>query len=82
MTVTENSLAHTLGMQISCGVHPQIQEKGNIRQSEKRFVRTVPRVRHLKGEHGSERACHEGACPHAESIPPKYSVVSRKSSVT
>ena len=55
-----------MGMQIPCGVHPEIQEEGNIQQSRKCTGRTAPRVRRAEGERDSRGACHEGPRPHAD----------------
>ena len=54
-----------MGMQIPCGIYPDIQEEGNIQQSKKRTRRTVSRVRHPEGGRDSRGACREWPCPHA-----------------
>ena len=55
-----------MGMQIPCGIHPEIQEEGNIQQSKKCTGRTVPRVRRAEGERDYRGAGHEEPRPHAD----------------
>src|SRR5215475_8162942 len=64
-TQHRQSKTHKMGMQISCGIHPEVSQEKYLRVGEKRARADHSGFSPAEGEYGGGGASDGGSCAHA-----------------